>query len=397
MKDPRSLNTIALMEARTRHDALQASRAGLRDLVDLNRGHTGFITPAHIREAAKRAIDEGHTHYEDVLPLREAIADKLRRENGLPSLDPRQEIVVGGGAHLVLFDIMQAFVGPGDEVICARPGSPTYFYYNTVLNGGTPVFVRLRPERRFKLDPADVEAAITPRTKIIGVTTPDTPAGAVQERADLAAIADLAIRHDLLVVSDELYEKINFGPAPHVSIASLPGMAQRTITVNGFSKCYAMTGWRVGYAAGPARLMQAVAAVHATNCIWLNTPAQYAALAAITGPQDVVREMVEEYRRRMTILLDGLTAIDGVECGFPEGGYYGWVDVTAFGVPASEFARTCLTAEHVIVGPGETFGPGVEGYLRVSCSATEDELREGLRRLARACAKIRETAVGRPR
>lgn len=392
MRHPRSEKAAALMQARAQHDSLQGSRAGLRDVIDLNRGHTGFVTPAHIRDAAKRAIDEGHTHYEDVLALKEAIAGKLERENGIRRLDPKTEIVVGGGAHLILFDLMQAFVNPGDEVICARPGSPTYFYYNTVLNGGTPVFVSLRPERRFKLDPADVAARITSRTKIIGLTTPDTPAGAVQERDDLETIARIAIEHDLLVVSDELYEKINFGPSPHVSIASLDGMAERTITVNGLSKCYAMTGWRVGYAAGPVPLMQVVAAVHATNCIWLNTPAQYAALAALTGPQDAVDEMVAEYRRRMMILVDGLNAIDGIACHFPEGGYYGWPNIAAFGQSAVEFARTCLMEERVIVGPGETFGPGVNGYLRVSCSPTEEEIREGLRRVARACAKLREAA-----
>jgi aspartate/methionine/tyrosine aminotransferase len=385
------------MEARARHDALLASRAGLRDLIDLNRGHTGFVTPPHIREAAKRAIDEGHTHYEDVLPLKEAIAEKLERENRLPRLDPKREIVVGDGAHLVLFDLMQTFVNPGDELITARPGSPTYFYYNTILNGGTPVFVPLRPARRFKLDPADVAARITPRTKIIGLTTPDTPAGAVQERGDLEAIADLAITHDLLVISDELYEKVNFGPTPHASIASVPGMFERTITVNGFSKCYAMTGWRVGYAAGPARLMQAVAAVHLTNCIWLNTPAQYAALAAITGPQQVVTEMVAEYRRRMTLLVDGLNGIAGIGCQFPEGGYYAWPDIRSFGLASAEFARFCLTEERVIVGPGETFGPGADGYLRTSCSESEEAIREGLRRLAGACEKLRAGRPGSPR
>ncbi len=382
----------ALVNARTRHDALLPSRAGLRDLVDLNRGHTGFVTPAHIREAAKRAIDDGHTHYEDVLPLKEAIAAKLERENSLPRLDPTTQIVVGAGAHLVLFDIMQTFVDPGDEVISSRPGSPTYFYYNTVLNGGVPVFIPLQPERRFKLDPRDVAARIGPRTKILALTTPDTPAGSVQEHPDLEAIAELALRHDLLVISDELYEKINFGPTPHTSIASLPGMAERTITVNGFSKCYAMTGWRVGYAAGPAPLMKVLAAIHLTNCIWLNAPAQYAALAAITGPQDVVAEMVGEYRRRMQILIDGLNAVDGITAHLPEGGYYGWPDIRAFGLSSSDFARACLMEERVIVGPGETFGPGADGYLRVSCSATQDEIREGLQRLARACAKLREAA-----
>jgi aspartate/methionine/tyrosine aminotransferase len=358
------------------------------DEIDLNRGNTGFVTPEHIREAACAAIRDGHTHYEDVLALREAIADKLQADNGL-TVDPVRNLVVGGGSHLVLFDIMRTFVGPGDEVILARPGSPTYYYYNTILNQGVPVCVPLRAERGFKLDPDDVAAAITPRTRLLALTNPDTPAGAVQERRDLERLAELAIQHDLLVVSDELYEKVNFGPTPHVSIASLPGMWERTLTVNGVSKCYAMTGWRVGYAAGPAHLIAPLQAVFLTNCIWLNTPAQYAALAALRGPQEPLRAMVAEYERRMRILVDGLNAIPGIACPRPEGGYYGWPDISAFGLPAAQFARFVLERGNVRVGPGETFGPAAgHDRLRTSFSATEDDIREGLRRLAGACAEL---------
>lgn len=388
-------NAQALLAARQQRESpsLHAIAAGMEDVIQLNRGHTGFVTPEYIREAAKRAIDDGHTHYEDVLPLREAIAEKLETENGI-RVDPVRELVIGAGAHLILYDIMQTYVGPGDEVIVPRPGSPTYFYYNTVLNGGTPRFVQLRPERKFKLDPNDVAAMITPRTKVIGLTTPDTPAGAVQERDDLERIAELAIRHDLLVFSDELYEKINFGQTPHFSIGSLPGMQERTITVNGFSKCYAMTGWRVGYAAGDQALIKSVQAVHATNCIWLNTPAQYAALAALRGPKELLHEMVAEYKRRMGILIDGLNAIDGIECHMPEGGYYGWPNVSQFGLSSFDFAKFVLENGRVMVGPGQTFGPQEgEGYLRVSCSPTEDEIREGLRRLAKACTQLKGRTI----
>lgn len=385
-------NTQSLMEARQ-----QRGRHGVAavrdDAVHLNYGDTGFATPEHIREAAIQAIRDGHTHYEDVLELREAIAAKLELDNGI-DVDPVRELVVGAGAHLVLFDIMQTYVGPGDEVIVPRPGSPTYFYYNTVFNGGSPVFIPLKAERRFKLDPDDVAAAITPRTKILGITTPDTPAGAVQERADLERLADLAIEHDLLVVADELYEKINFGQTPHFSIASLPGMRERTITVNGFSKCYSMTGWRVGYAAGPADLIKPVQAVHATNCIWLTTPSQYAALAAYTGPQQVVTNMVTEYKRRLKILVDGLNAIEGISCQMSEGGYYGWPDISGLGLSSHDFAAYVLEHGNVVVGPGTTFGPEAgEDRLRVSCSPSEDQIRDGLRRLSLACELLRTESV----
>jgi aminotransferase len=302
-------------------------------------------------------------------------------------------LVVGGGSHLVLFDIMRTFVGPGDEVILSRPGSPTYFYYNTILNQGVPVCVPLRPERKFKLDPEEVAAAITSRTRMICLTNPDTPAGAVQGLADLERIAELAREHDLLVVSDELYEKINFGPTQHVSIASLPGMWKRTLTVNGVSKCYAMTGWRVGYAAGPAELIAPLYAIFLTNCIWLNVPAQYAALAALRGPQQPVHAMVAEYKRRMEILVDGLNAIPGIRCLRPEGGYYAWPDISSFGLSSKDFARFVLEHGNVRVGPGEMFGP-LAGHdrLRTSFSATEDDLREGLRRLASACGQLSPAA-----
>jgi aspartate/methionine/tyrosine aminotransferase len=381
----------ALVAARREREAHSAG-GGRPGEIDLNRGHTGFVTPEHIREAACEAIRAGHTHYEDVKSLREAIADKLAADNNL-KVDPMRELVVGGGSHLVLFDIMRTFVGPGDEVILARPGSPTYFYYNSLFNQGVPVCVPLRPERGFKLDPDDVEAAITPRTKMITLTNPDTPAGAVQERRDLERIAALAIKHDLLVVADELYEKINFGPTPHISIASLPGMWERTLTVNGVSKCYAMTGWRVGYAAGPAELIAPLYAVFLTNCIWLNTPAQYAAVAALRGPQEPLQAMVAEYARRMQILVDGLNAIPGVRCPRPEGGYYAWPDISSFGLSSKDFARRVLELENVRVGPGEMFGPQAgHDRLRTSFSATEDELREGLRRLAAACTQLPQAA-----
>lgn len=385
---PAAQALIAARHAREAHGI----GPGLAGDIDLNRGHTGFVTPEHICEAAVAAIRDGHTHYEDVRPLREAIADKLTQENGL-QVDPLRNLLIGGGSHLVLFDIMRTFIAPGDEVILARPGSPTYFYYNTLLNQGVPVCVPLRAEREFRLDPAEVAAAITPRTKMITLTNPDTPAGSVQTRANLEQIAELAIRHDLLVVSDELYEKINFGPTPHFSIAALPGMAERTLTVNGFSKCYAMTGWRVGYAAGPAELIAPLYGVFLTNCIWLNTPAQYAALAALRGPQEPVQAMVAEYTRRMEILVAGLNAIPGIRCPRPEGGYYAWPDISAFGLHSTEFARFVLEHGRVRVGPGETFGPQAgHDRLRTSFSATEADLRAGLERLAHACARLPQVA-----
>jgi aspartate/methionine/tyrosine aminotransferase len=358
-----------------------------RRVIQLGQGDVGVVTPAHVREAARQAIDAGHTRYEYLRELRVAIAEKLAADNGI-SADPDTEIIVSAGCHAVLFQIFAAFVEPGDEVICGTPGS--YYYGNTTFQGGTPVEVPLRAERAFRLDPDEVAAAITPRTKIIALTTPEAPAGTLQQRADLERIAALAQRHDLLVISDEIYEKINHGITPHVSIASLPGMRTRTITVNGFSKGYAMTGWRVGYAAVPAHLMPAVAQVNALNTIWLNTPAQYAALAALRGPQAPFEANYREYTRKMKILVDGINAIPGLSALFPDATYYCWVNVQALGMTSEAFAAHLLAAENVVVQAGTVFGSGGEGYIRTSCSAPEEEICEGLEALARAVKVMRE-------
>jgi aminotransferase len=373
------------MTMRQRQRGLAALAAQYSNVVELGYGDVGFVTPEHICKAAKDAIDAGHTRYDYLKALREAIAAKLWRDNQITA-DPEREIIVSAGCHAILFQLFASFVGPGDEVIVGSPGS--YYYGNTAFQGGTPVEVPLRETRRFRMDPDEIAAAITPRTKIIALTTPDGPVGAVHLRSDLERIAELAQRHNLLVISDEIYEKINYGETPHFSIASLPGMRERTITVNGFSKGYAMTGWRVGYAVVPAYLMPAMSAVNALNMIWLNTIAQYAAVAAYEGPQEPAAEMVEEYRRKMHILVQEINSIAGLQCQFPDATYYAWVKITALGLSAEDFGRHLLFSERVLVQPGTVFGQGGEGYIRTSCSAPEPEMREGLRRLRRAVERL---------
>jgi aspartate/methionine/tyrosine aminotransferase len=368
-----------------RTGGMNALVAQARRIIRLGQGDVVFVTPEHVREAAKRAIDEGHTGYEYVRELRVAIADKLWHDNGITA-DPDQEIILSDGCHAVLFQVFNALVEPGDEVILSSPGA--YYEKNTLYAGGTPVEVRLSAADGFRLDPEAVAAAITPRTKIIGVTTPGAPYGTVIPRVDLERIAALAIQHDLLVVSDEIYEKINHGQVPHFSIASLPGMRERTITVNGFSKGYAMTGWRVGYAVVPAHLMPAVAHVNALNTIWLNTPAQYAALAALRGPQEPFAANHREYTRKMKLLVEGLSAIPGIECRMPDGTYYCFPSHGMPAIKSTEFARYLMLTEGVLVQAGTIFGRGGEGHFRSSCSEAEDELRAGLAGLARAVERL---------
>lgn len=359
-------------------------------VLNIGSGDPAFVTPDHVREAAKAAIDAGRTHYERNPDLREAIAAKLERDHAI-RIDPQRGLVVTPGAHVALFDVFRAWVGTGDEVVMGDPGS--YYYANTVANGGLPVRVPLRPERGFRLDPDEVEAAVTPRTKILAITNPEAPAASVHARADLERLADVALRHDLLVVSDELYEAITFDPAEHVSIASLPGMHERTITVNGLSKAWAMTGWRVGYAAGDPRLIAPVQAVNHLNCIALNTIAQVAAHAALTGPQGFLDEARATYRRRRDLVVERVRAIDGLDCLVPEGSYYVWVDHRALGASSVRFQRWCLEHHGITFNPGPVFGPGGEGYARLSCSPSEATLEAGLARLAEAVAAFRTEAA----
>jgi aspartate/methionine/tyrosine aminotransferase len=371
------------------HDGAHLGRtaaAGAGPLLNIGSGDPGFVTPEHVREAAKAAIDAGRTHYERNPDLRAAIAVKLERDHAI-RVDPEGGLVVTPGAHLALYDVFRAWVEAGDEVVMADPGS--YYYANTVANGGVAVRVPLRPERGFRLDPDEVAAAVTPRTKVLAITNPEAPAASVHARRDLERLADVAIRHDLLVVSDELYEAITFDGVEHVSIASLPGMAERTITVNGLSKAWAMTGWRVGYAAGDARLMAPVRAVNHLNCISLNTIAQVAAHAALTGPQGFLAEARETYRRRRDRVVERVRSIDGLACAVPEGSYYVWVDMRALHVSDVRFARWCALRHGITFNPGSVFGPAGEGFIRLSCSPSEAVLESGLDALAAAVAEVR--------
>ena len=356
-------------------------------LLNIGSGDPGFVTPLHVREAAKHAIDAGKTHYERNAELKRAIAAKLAREHGL-AVDPEDGLLVTAGAHQALFEVFRAWIEPGDEVLVGDPGS--YYDANVRANGGVPVAVPLRPERGFKLDPADVEARLTPRTKMLAITNPEAPAASVHDRGDLERLADLAIRHDLLVVSDELYEAVTFEPGAHVSIGALPGMAERTLTVNGFSKAWAMTGWRVGYVAGDPRLIEPVRAIDHLASITVNSIAQFAALEALSGPQDFLDEARATYRRRRDWMVERVNDIDGLSCSVPEGTYYLWVDARELGASDVRFQRWCVANAGITFNPGSVFGPGGAGFVRLSCSPAGSVLEPGLDRLADAVARFRD-------
>jgi len=377
-----SMSDRAGFLARRPRNRMMTLAAKYQDVISLGRGDPDLPTPPHIVEAAHRAARDGHTHYTPslgIVPLREAISAKLKRENHV-DYGPDEVLVTTGGQE-ALCVIMQSLLNPGDEVILP---SPTYTTYALAahLAGGTPVHVPLDPDGGFQIDAAAIERHLTPRTKAIAVVSPNNPTATVQSRHALEAVADIARRHNLLVISDEIYEKILFDGAVHHSISSFPDMRDRTITVNGFSKAYSMTGWRVGWVAAPAPLMTGLQAVKDTYTICTPAPNQWAALAAIAGPQDCVEETVSIYARRRAWLLAGLQ-----EAGLPfapsGGSLFVFADIRQTGVSSEQFCIDLLDRARVITYPGGDFGPGGEGFVRMSLLAPDPRFREAVDRIAR--------------
>jgi aspartate/methionine/tyrosine aminotransferase len=318
--------------------AIELEKQG-RAIIHLEIGRPDFDTPTHIKDAAKRALDAGLVHYTSnygTLELRQAIADKLMRENNIV-VDPATEIVVTVGANEAVAITMLGLIDPGDEVLIPDPIWLHYFYC-VQLAGGVPVHVPLRAENQFQIDPDDVRKAITPRTRMLIVNSPHNPTGAVIDKKVLDALARIAIERDLMVLSDEIYEKIIYDGAQHHSIASLPEMADRTVTVNGFSKTYSMTGWRVGYAVGRKKLIDALIRVHQYSATSATSFAQSGSLAAYRGSQDCVQEMVAEFDRRRMLLLTGLHSIPGVECVKPSGAFYVFPSIKKIGMSSDALA-----------------------------------------------------------
>jgi aspartate aminotransferase len=351
----------------------------------LVQGEPDFATPEHIVEAAAQAMRDGFTHYppsEGYLDLREAIAAKLQRDNGL-TVDPATEVIVTNGAGLGLYLAIMAVVGPGDEVMLS---DPTYGPYlnDILLAEGTPVLVPQVPDEhgRPRWDLPAVDAAITSRTKAIIINTPANPTGVVMSEAELRGIADLAIRYNLCVIADEVYEKIVFDGARHISIASLgPEIAARTITVNSFSKTYAMTGWRLGYNAGPAQL---VATMEKVNSVCGRAAAafiQRAGIAALNGPQSCVAEMVAAYDGRRRVVEAQLRELPNVKWISPEGTFYVFLDCSSFNLDSRTLAERLLAEAHVVLTPGTYYGPAGKGWLRLSFAASSETLTSGLEAL----------------
>ncbi len=357
--------------------------ATMPDVISLGVGEPDFTTPPQIIEEGVRSLRSGRTHYTSnfgTIELRRALATHLEKLYGV-DYDPTGELLITVGASEAVAVTMAAIVDPGDEVILHEPSYVAYVPA-ILFNGGTPVLVPTYGETDFELDPAAVEAAITPRTKVIFLGYPCNPTGAVLPETTVRAIADIAARHDLIVVSDEIYDRLVYGGHRHRAFSSLPGARDRTVLLGGFSKAYAMTGWRVGWVAAPHDLLEGIVKVHQYQIMSAPTTAQDAALVALTGADTDVARMVEEYDRRRRMFVEGLIRI-GLPTFEPRGAFYAFPDVSGFGLSSQVFSERLLFEQQVAVVPGDAFGPSGEGYVRACYATSYEQLEEALVRIER--------------
>lgn len=353
------------------------------DLIHLEVGRPYADTPAHIKQATKQALDDGVVHYGDfrgTLEFRQALSEKLRRFNRI-DMDVDEVLVTNGLTH-ASFAAFMAAIDPGDEVILLEPYYPQHIG-KIEMAGGVVVKAPLDAAHGFSISARAIEARVTDRTRMIVLVNPANPTGRVYTREELESVADIARRHDLLVLSDEVYEYITYDRAEHVSIASLKGMRERTITCFAFTKAYAMDGWRIGYAAADRALMPALLTVAMNDVTHVNVFVQEGARAAVTGSQDCVAQMVDEDRRKRDIVVAALNQMPDVRCPAPEGTIYAFPDISATGWTSGELARAILEEAHVVVEAGSFYGEAGEGRLRV-CFGSESEarVREAMGRLS---------------
>jgi len=380
-----TIGTESAFEVSARARALEAEG---RSIIHLQIGEPDFDTPAHVREAAKRALDEGATHYAPfpgIPALRQAIADDVARRKGFEA-DPSQVFVTVGGKGVMLYAIL-GLVDPGDEVIVPDPGYPIYESLTRFV-GATAVPIPIRMEHEFRLDVEELASLITPRTRLLIINSPANPTGGVLTRADLTRIAELAQEHDLWVMTDEIYGRILYDGEEHVSIASLPGMADRTIVLDGFSKTFAMTGWRLGYAVVPTSLIQTYSQLVINTISCAPTFAQVGAVQALEGPQDDVDAMLVEFKARRDLIVSGLNRIPGVRCATPRGAFYVFPSIAGTGLSGAEVADRLLQEAGVCVLAGTAFGGVGTEHIRISYANSRENLTEALGRIDRFVAGL---------
>lgn len=365
-----------------------------RDIVHLEIGEPDFDTPHNIIDAAKSALDNGFTHYgpsAGLQPARQAIADYIERTRPgvICSAD---EIVITPGAKPIMFYAMMATLDEGDEVIYPNPGFPIY---ESVINflGAKPVALPLREEKEFRFDLADLEARISKKTRMVIINTPQNPTGGILTREDIEGIAELANRHNLIVFSDEIYSRITYDGFQHTSILEFPGMKERTIMLDGFSKTYAMTGWRLGYGMMPASIAAFVSKLQ-TNCTSCTSSfTQMAGVEALSGPQDAAEEMIAEFRRRRDVIVDGLNSIPGIRCARPQGAFYVFPNIEGTGYSSQRMADYLLNTAGVACLSGTAFGQFGEGFIRFSYANSVENIQKALERIEDAVSKLMRDEV----
>ena len=358
------------------------------DVISLGVGEPDFDTPWHIREEGIYSLHKGRTFYTSnsgLIELREEIARFMKRKYGL-TYDPKHEIVLTVGGSEAIDIALRAILNPGDEVIYPEPCFVSYEPC-VLLSDGVPVPIELTAETEFRLQPEQLEAAITPKTKALLISYPNNPTGAIMEREDLEKLVPIIIKHDLLVISDEIYSELSYRDR-HVSIASLPGMLERTIVINGFSKSYAMTGWRLGFACGPAGIIEYMLKVHQFGIMSAPTMSQYAAISALKNGDRDICTMAESYNQRRRFLMEAFREM-GLPCFEPFGAFYVFPDISEFGMGSEEFCTKLLEAENVAVVPGSAFGACGDKYVRISYAYSIEELKEAMARIARFIERLR--------
>ncbi|MBE6885673.1 MAG: aminotransferase class I/II-fold pyridoxal phosphate-dependent enzyme [Ruminococcaceae bacterium] len=353
----------------------------MEGVISLGVGEPDFKTPYTIRDAAIRSLEVGKTRYTSnwgTLELRREIANYMNRRFGL-EYSPDTDIMVTVGGSEGIDAAIRAIVGPGDDVLIPEP---CFVCYDPIvrLAGGNPVTIDTRAEDNFRLTASALEERITPNTKLLILPYPNNPTGAIMRQEDLEAVAEVILRHNLLVLSDEIYAEMTYGGPNHVSIASIPGMKERTVIVNGFSKAYSMTGWRLGFLCGPAPLLAVMIKIHQYAIMSAPTTSQYAAVEALRRCDDKIHEMVAEYNMRRRLVVDGFRKM-GLDCFEPEGAFYIFPSIQSTGLTSEEFCEKLLHAQKVALVPGTAFGACGEGYVRVSYCYSIDHLLEAMRRI----------------
>lgn len=377
------MSFISNKSQKTPHSVIRemfALQTGLDNVISFALGEPDFTAPQHVIDATVASLQRGETHYTPnagIPALRQAVSDLYKRRG----LDYKpSEVLIGAGAISMLNLACTAMLDIGDEVLVPDPGWANYVGLMMQV-GAVPVPIHLKEENGFMYDVADLQAALTPKTKMILLNSPSNPTGGVASADNLRQIADFAKANDLYILTDEIYRELLWDDEPYTSIASFPGMKERTVVVDGFSKTYAMTGMRLAWAVAPEEVIVVMTKLLENVLSSVNEGMQWGGVAALNGSQECVEEMKRQYRRRREIIVGGLNDMKGVSCLMPKGAFYAFPNISKLGIPSREFAMRLLKEKHVVVVPGTGFGDGGEGFVRLAYATSEDNIREGLRRM----------------